>query len=91
MNAVQEILPELFIDFDSIEQNGSASKVSTAKKQVSRVKRDGSAEREEMVRILSAQTNGKVDNKAVSSTVMSALYKKSGLGTLSGMLAAYNC
>ena len=95
MNTAQELLPALFIDFDAIDA-GATTPAMTAKGSVAVMtrmeKRDGAAEREEMVRILSSQpTEGKTDNKAVSSTVMNALYRKSGLGMLSGMLAAYNC
>lgn len=94
MNAAQELLPALFIDFDAIDATASspATKSSGSAVITRMAKRDGAAEREELVRILAAQpAEGKNDNKAVSSTVMNALYKKSGLGMLSGMLASYNC
>lgn len=94
MNTAQELLPVLFIDFDAIDAGASGSEPTKGSTAVMNrmEKRDGAAEREEMVRILSSQpTEGKTDNKAVSSTVMNALYRKSGLGMLSGMLAAYNC
>lgn len=97
MNTAQELLPALFIDFDAIDAGAKTPAVTTRGSATTAVmtrmeKRDGAAEREEMVRILSSQpTEGKTDNKAVSSTVMNALYRKSGLGMLSGMLAAYNC
>lgn len=94
MNTAQELLPSLCIDFDAID---AASSSPAAKNSGSAVitrmeKRDGAAEREELVHILAAQpAEGKNDNKAVSSTVMNALYKKSGLGMLSGLLASYSC
>ncbi|MBY0549641.1 MAG: hypothetical protein K2W95_20355 [Candidatus Obscuribacterales bacterium] len=93
MNATQELLPALFIDFDAIDATANLPAAKASGEVITRkVKRDGASEREELVRILASQpAEGKNDNKAVSSAVMSALYKKSGLGMLSGMLASYNC
>lgn len=86
----QDILPVLFVDFSTIDGNNSTAPSPVAKKPGAC--RDGAAERDELVRMLAAQPAGaKNDRKAVSQTVMNALYKKAGLGVLSNMLAAYNC